>query len=82
MKRAELSRQRAEKNSANRSALKTAVRRFREATAEGSEEKVKATFTRAVSLLDRAAAKGLMHRNTVARKKSKLAKKINQLQNA
>lgn len=77
MKRAEISRKRAAKNAAARSTLKTAVKRFRESMNSGSEEAVKATFKRAVSLLDRAAQKGLIHKNAAARKKSQLAKKLN-----
>ncbi|NPV90217.1 MAG: 30S ribosomal protein S20 [Firmicutes bacterium] len=76
MKRAEISRKRAVKNAAERSTLKTAVKRFKESQAAGSEETVKATFTHAVSLLDRAAQKGLIHKNAAARKKSQLAKKL------
>ena len=77
MKKAEISRKRAAKNAAARSTLKTAVKRFRESMNSGSEEAVKATFKRAVSLLDRAAQKGLIHKNAAARKKSQLAKKLN-----
>jgi len=56
------------RNRAQRSALRTALKKARapEATAE---ERLTAT-----SLLDRAARKGLIHRNAAARKKSKLAK--------
>ena len=56
------------RNRAQRSALRTALKKARapEATAE---ERLAAT-----SLLDRAARKGLIHRNAAARKKSKLAK--------
>ncbi len=56
------------RNRAQRSALRTALKKARapEATAE---ERLAAT-----SLLDRAARKGLIHRNAAARKKSKLAR--------
>jgi len=77
MKRAEISRKRAAKNAAARSTLKTAVKRFRESMNSGSEEAVKATFKRAVSLLDLSAQIGLNHKNAAARKKSQLAKKLN-----
>jgi len=56
------------RNRAQRSALRTALKRARTA-GSSAEEKLAA-----VSLLDRAARKGLMHRNAAARHKSRLAK--------
>jgi small subunit ribosomal protein S20 len=56
------------RNRAQRSALRTALKKARQPTA-GAEER-----TRAVALLDRAARKGLIHRNAAARYKSHLAK--------
>lgn len=62
------SRAAAVRNRAQRSALRTAVKK---AKVEASTTDVQLT---AVSLLDRAARKGLIHRNTAARQKSKIAK--------
>jgi small subunit ribosomal protein S20 len=56
------------RNRAQRSALRTALKRARTA-GSSNEEKLAA-----VSLLDRAARKGLIHRNAAARHKSRLAK--------
>lgn len=56
------------RNRAQRSALRTALKHAR-ATGASPEEKVAA-----VSLLDRAARKGLIHKNAAARHKSRLAK--------
>jgi small subunit ribosomal protein S20 len=56
------------RNRAQRSALRTALKRARTAGAT-SDEKLAA-----VSLLDRAARKGLIHKNAAARHKSRLAK--------
>jgi small subunit ribosomal protein S20 len=56
------------RNRAQRSALRTAVKK---AAAPGAGADVKLV---AVKLLDRAARKGLIHRNTAARRKSALAK--------
>jgi small subunit ribosomal protein S20 len=56
------------RNRAQRSALRTAVKK---AAAPGASADVKLA---AVKLLDRAARKGLIHRNTAARRKSALAK--------
>ncbi len=56
------------RNRAQRSSLRTAIKHARSEEA-GPKERLKA-----ISLLDRAARKGLIHRNTAARHKSKLAK--------
>ena len=56
------------RNKAQRSALRTALKKAK-ATAATPEDRLNAA-----SLLDRAARKGLVHRNNAARQKSKLAK--------
>ena len=56
------------RNRAQRSALRTALKKAKVEGASAEER------TRAVSMLDRAARKGLIHRNAAARQKSKLAK--------
>lgn len=55
------------RNRAQRSALKTALKKARTAGASAAEKLA------AVKLLDRAARKGLIHRNAAARNKSRLA---------
>jgi small subunit ribosomal protein S20 len=56
------------RNRAQRSALRTALKTANAPTATAEER------TNAVSLLDRAARKGLVHRNLAARHKSRMAK--------
>ena len=63
------SRAAAVRNKAQRSALRTAVKKAKTTRASADER------LSAVSLLDRAARKGLIHRNTAARQKSNLAKR-------
>ena len=63
------SRAAAVRNRAQRSALRTALKKAR---ADGASPE---NVTTAVSLLDRAARKGLIHRNAAARQKSRLSKK-------
>jgi small subunit ribosomal protein S20 len=63
------SRAAAVRNRAQRSALRTALKRAK------APEATEATRRSAVSLLDRAARKGLIHKNAAARQKSALAKK-------
>ena len=63
------SRAAAVRNRAQRSALRTALKKAK-APASGAEDQAAA-----VTLLDRAARKGLIHKNAAARQKSKIAKK-------
>jgi small subunit ribosomal protein S20 len=65
---------RAERNKAVRSELKTRVKRA--TTTVGTDDNVEAVRV-AVKRIDMAAAKGIIHRNAAARKKSRLMKKIN-----
>ena len=62
----------AARNKSQRSALRTAVKKVR-AVAAGSPE-AGAAYAEAVKLLDRAGRKRLIHPNTAARQKSRLAK--------
>ena len=64
-----------ERNKSVRSALKTAVRRFHEAVEAGDVEKAKALAADAGKKLDKAASKGVIHKNQAANRKSSVAKK-------
>jgi small subunit ribosomal protein S20 len=74
-KRVKVNAVKAARNKAARSALKTEIKNANAAivAGENKEEALKA----AVKKIDQAAAKGLLHKNTAARKKSALAKKAN-----
>jgi small subunit ribosomal protein S20 len=72
-KRMELSRAANARNRARRSAIRTAMRRVREAE---NAEQAEARYRHAVSLLDSAARTRLFHPNQTARLKSRLAKAI------
>lgn len=56
-----------------KSAVKTAIKKF-DATAEGAEKQ--AAFVKAASAVDKAASKGVIHKNAANRKKAQLAKKL------
>jgi small subunit ribosomal protein S20 len=75
-KRMELSRVANTRNRANRSRIKTAIRRVREAE---STEVAQERLREAVALLDRATTKNLIPANRAARVKSQLARHVNQL---
>ncbi|MFL6061903.1 MAG: 30S ribosomal protein S20 [Marmoricola sp.] len=64
-----------ERNKAVRSALKTAVRKFREAADDGNADDAKKLAADAGRALDKAASKGVIHKNQAANRKSSLAKK-------
>lgn len=75
-KRVKVTAKKAAINKANRSALKTSVKKANaalEANADNKDEAVRA----AIKKIDQAVAKGLLHKNTAARRKSALAKKAN-----
>ena len=64
-----------ERNKAARSALKTDIKKANAAIEAG--DNADAAVKNAIKKIDQAAAKGLLHKNTAARKKSALAKKAN-----
>ena len=63
-------------NKAVKSNLKTVVKKAEIAIADGSADADKAVVT-AVSTIDKARSKGILHKNTAARKVSKMMKKAN-----
>lgn len=67
------------KNSAVKSQIRTATRKTVEAVQTGSVEDAKQALVQATSVIDKAASKGVLHKNTAARKKSNLAAKVNAL---
>ncbi len=64
------------RNKAVNSNLKTTIKKAEAAIAASSDDKA-AAVTLAVRKIDQAAAKGLLHKNTAARRKSRLARKLN-----
>ena len=64
-------------NSRVKSSVHTAIRRTTEAIATGDADAVKKAYDKASSVIDSAARKGVHHKNTAARKKSRLAAKVN-----
>lgn len=64
-------------NSRVKSSVHTAIRRTTEAIATGDADAVKKAYDKVSSVIDSAARKGVLHKNTAARKKSRLAAKVN-----
>ena len=68
-----------EKNKANKSELKTTLKKFDAALAGGDKAAAEAAYLAAVKTVDQAVQKGLLHKNNAARKKSSLTLKLNKL---
>ena len=66
-------------NRARRSRVRTYLRRFDEAVQKGDAEAAKSAFIEAQSELMRAVGKGVVHKNTGARKVSRLAARLKSL---
>jgi small subunit ribosomal protein S20 len=76
-KRVAISRMRMLRNASVKSSVKTAIRRYNEALAKAGAEASTKELDNAFSAIDRAARKGVIHKNQAARRKSRLAKKAN-----
>jgi len=71
-----ISRIRAQRNQSVRSAIKTFMKKTRAAITAGEEQA--ATFIQeTASLVDKAAKRGIIHKNAAARRKSRLARRMN-----
>jgi small subunit ribosomal protein S20 len=68
-----------ERNKAVRSRLKTFSRRFGAAIEAGDKDAASSAYLDAARALDKAASKGVLHRNTAANRKSGMAKRLNTL---
>ena len=75
IKRNKQNEKRHERNKAVKSGLKTAVRKFREAAEAGDAAEAEALAKDAAKKLDKAASKGVIHKNQAANRKSAIAKK-------
>ena len=64
-----------ERNKSVKSALKTAVRKFREAAETGNADEARTLAVDATKQLDKAASKGVIHKNQAANRKSAIQKK-------
>lgn len=76
IKRVKVTEAKSNQNVIRKSALKTILKKSKEAVAKNDSAAPQLVIT-ATKALDKAAAKNLIHKNTAARRKSKLAKAIN-----
>lgn len=75
-KRVEIARKNTLRNAPVKTGVKTVIRKFNEAE---SREKAAEVFKQAVESIDKAVSKGVLHKNAAARKKSRLARKLNKM---
>ena len=80
IKRIRSSERKQENNRVARGRTRTAVKNARLTLADSKPEEAQAEIKKAISELDHAAGKGIIHKNNAARRKSRLMKQLNQLQ--
>ena len=68
------------RNCSNKAELKTAVRRVREAVEAGDKEAAQTAAEYACKKLDKAASKGIIHKNQAAKRKSGVDSLVNKIQ--
>ena len=78
-KRVLVSKTRNERNKSIKSAVKTEIKKVEAAVAANDKEAAAAALLSATSKIDKAASKGVYHKNTCARKVSRLTKAVNAL---
>jgi small subunit ribosomal protein S20 len=80
IKRIRSSARKQKRNRVVRGQARSAVKKVRVTLAEGKRDEAQASLKEAISALDHAAGKGVIHKNSAARRKSRLMKQLNQLQ--
>ncbi len=78
-KRVLVNKAKAMQNKAARSALKTDIKRFEAAVAEGNRSEAEGAYKVAVKTVDKAVCRGILHKNNAAHKKSGMTLKLNKL---
>jgi small subunit ribosomal protein S20 len=78
IKRIRSSRRRAQYNQVTRSTARSYVKKARTLIAQGNLDQAALVVNQAVAALDKAAQKGVIHRNNAARRKSRLVKALNE----
>lgn len=76
LKRARQTEKRTANNRSNTSRLRTELRKLREVMASGDSKQSKETYSSTVSAIDKAVKKGIIHKNTAARYKSRLNARV------
>jgi small subunit ribosomal protein S20 len=75
-KRVRITERRTLRNRQVKSAMRTAIRKYLQTLETGSREEAQLSLRNAISQIDRAASKGVIHKNQAARRKSRLSKRL------
>ncbi len=78
-KRVKVAETKAQQNKMFKTSFKTVLKKCEAALTSGDASSAKAAYDAAVKKLDKAAAKGAIHKNAAARKKSRLAIRLNKM---
>lgn len=79
IKRVKTNEKKRAQNASQKSALRTAIKKFEKLVEQGDVEAAKEALRIASKKLDKAVTKGIIHKNTASRQKSRLAKKLNSI---
>lgn len=79
LKRAKQNENRRVRNQANRTRMRRAIKAVRLALEDGDAQAAQAALTQALPVIDKAASRGVIHRNNASRKVSRLSKQVNAL---
>ncbi len=82
LKRARQTEKRTLQNRASKSRVRTALRRFRASLAAGDRAAASQLYPQTVAMLDKAVQKGVLHKNTASRYKSRLSARLKALASA
>lgn len=82
LKRAMQSEERRQRNRARKTRMKSVVKAVEEAVASSNKELAAAKLKEAVSVIDKTASKGVIHKNKASRKISRLSRHVNDLLSA
>ncbi len=78
-KRVLIAQRNTERNTAFKTSIKTAIKKVLACAASDDKSELNALLSKAYQLCDKAAGKGIIHKNTAARRKSRLTKAVNKL---
>ena len=81
-KRVRQQKKRALRNNKVKSQIRYSVKKFLEAVNAADSDNIEASLKNAIKVIDKAASKGVIHKNTAARKKSSLYKRLSQVNTA
>ncbi|NLV22146.1 MAG: 30S ribosomal protein S20 [Syntrophomonadaceae bacterium] len=80
-KRARIAEDNRLRNKAQKSRLKTSIKNYEASLSGDNVDAARENLIQVTSLIDKSVTKGVLHKNTAARKKSALAKKLNSMAN-